>query len=38
MPEIEPFVMTRDSDGQFGPTEEPAAFVDDVRATFRPLR
>ena len=32
------FAMARDTGGHFGPAEEPAAFVDDVRATFRPLR
>ncbi len=32
------FAMARDTGGHFGPAEEPAAFVDDVRATFRSLR
>lgn len=38
MAEAEPFVMNRDTDGQFGPTKEFVAFNDCVRATFRPLR
>jgi pimeloyl-ACP methyl ester carboxylesterase len=32
------FAKTRDSGGHFAPAEEPAAFVEDVRATFRNLR
>lgn len=32
------FSKVRDSGGHFAPAEEPAAFVEDVRATFRPLR
>jgi hypothetical protein len=32
------YAKVRDSGGHFAPAEEPAAFVEDVRATFRPLR
>lgn len=32
------FERVRESGGHFAPAEEPAAFVEDVRATFRPLR
>lgn len=32
------FEKVRESGGHFAPAEEPAAFVEDVRATFRPLR
>jgi pimeloyl-ACP methyl ester carboxylesterase len=32
------YAKIRDSGGHFAPAEEPAAFVEDVRATFRSLR
>jgi pimeloyl-ACP methyl ester carboxylesterase len=32
------FAMARDRGGHFAPAEEPGAFVEDVRATFRSLR
>lgn len=38
---IEPpvcFAMARDDGGHFAPAEVPGSFIDDVRATFRPLR
>ena len=32
------FAMSRDRGGHFAPAEEPQAFIDDIRATFGPLR